>query len=153
MAPVCDVHSTKENGRRTKRALLLSSVAAGLLIVAVRYVLASPATDWGGTLTEDTVLHPADNPHIVDSTLVVAAGVTLTVEPGVELYFAPGASLVVYGRLLAEGTPPQKILFTRRDEGTYWGTIAVIESYADTSRRYGSQAHSSQNIGSEYTVT
>ena len=136
MAPVCDVHSTKENGRRTKRALLLSSVAAGLLIVAVRYVLASPATDWGGTLTEDTFLHPADNPHIVDSTLVVAAGVTLTVEPGVELYFAPGASLVVYGRLLAEGTPPQKILFTRRDEGTYWGTIAVIESYADNRITY-----------------
>jgi hypothetical protein len=110
---------------------LLPPIIAGLLVIGVRYVLASPTTNWGGTLTEDTILYPGDNPHIVDSTLVVAAGVTLTVEPGVELYFAPGASLVVYGRLLAEGRPAERILFTRRDEGTYWGTIAIIESYAD----------------------
>jgi hypothetical protein len=111
--------------------LSLPLVIAGLLIIAVHYVLASPATGWGGELTEDTILRPADNPHIVDSTLIVPAGITLTIEPGVELYFAPKASLIVYGRLWAEGTPANKILFTRRDEGTYWGTIAIIESYAD----------------------
>jgi hypothetical protein len=131
MSSFMGFRSARGNGWRAKCAFLLPSIVAGLLIVAVRYVLASPATNWGGTLTEDTTLHPEDNPHIVDSTLVVAAGVTLTIEPGVELYFAPRASLVVYGRLLAEGEPAQRILFTRRDEGTYWGTIAIIESYAD----------------------
>jgi hypothetical protein len=131
MSAVRDVYLTKDKGKRTRRALLLPFVAASLLTIAVRYALASPAADWGGTLTEDTILRPADNPHIVDSTLTVAAGVTLTIEPGVELYFAHKASLIVYGHLLAEGTPTQKILFTRRDEGTYWGTIAIIGSYAD----------------------
>jgi hypothetical protein len=131
MSTVHVVHLTKDKGKRTKCALLLPFVAASLLVIAVRYVLASPAAGWGGTLTEDTILHPADNPHIVDSTLTVAAGVALTIEPGVELYFAPGASLIVYGRLVAEGTPTQTIFFTRRDEGTYWGTIAIIKSYAD----------------------
>jgi hypothetical protein len=116
--------------------LSLPLVVAGLLIVAVHYVLASPVTSWGGELTEDTILRPADNPHIVDSTLIVPAGITLTIEPGVELYFAPGASLIVYGRLWAEGTLEHGILFTRRDEGTYWGTIAIIDSYADNRIAY-----------------
>jgi hypothetical protein len=89
------------------------------------------ATDWGGPLPGDTVLHPADNPHVVTSDLIVPAGVTLTVEPGVELYFAPATSLIVYGRLLAAGTPTQTILFTRRDDGTYWGAIALLYTTAD----------------------
>jgi hypothetical protein len=116
--------------------LLLPLAIAGMLTLAVHYVsashsAASPATDWGGPLPGDTTMHPADNPHVVNSDLIVPAGVTLTIEPGVELYFAPGTSLIVYGRLLAEGTPTQTILFTRRDEGTYWGAIAVLYSAAD----------------------
>ncbi len=93
---------------------------------------ASPlATEWGGPLAADTTMRPADNPHLILSDLVVPAGVTLTVEPGAELYFAPGVSLLVYGRLLAEGTPAQPILFTRRDPGTYWGAIALLYTQAD----------------------
>lgn len=152
-------HVGGEEMRRVKGrwlALLLSLVVAGLLTLVIHYASASyttgwdsglsgstlaefpnprvpesPATDWGGPLPGDTTLHPAGNPHIVTSDLIVPAGVTLTIEPGVELYFAPGTSLIVYGRLLAEGTPTQRILFTRRDEGTSWGAIAILYTAAD----------------------
>jgi hypothetical protein len=124
-------------------ALMFSLTLAGLLTLAVHHVLArqtpefpnsriptKSTTDWGGPLSSDTTLHPADNPHLVTGDLIVPTGVTLTVEPGVELYFAPDTSLIVYGRLLATGTPTQTILFTRRDTGTYWGAIAILNSPA-----------------------
>jgi hypothetical protein len=118
--------------------LLLPLIIAGLLTMAVSFLAlhaaATPASrtgDWGGTLPGDTTLQPADNPHVVNSNLIVPAGVTLTVAAGAELYFAPGVSLIVYGRLLAEGTPTQRILFTQRDGGTYWGAISIIDSAAD----------------------
>jgi hypothetical protein len=144
--------------RRRWLVLALAPIMAGLLACSVQYALAwqpatarqtqrdaggeglsengtqrsgAPTTDWGGRLPGDTTLDPAGNPHIVNTDLIVPAGVTLTIEPGVELYFAPGAALIVYGRLMAEGTATETILFTRRDAGTYWGAIAILYSGAD----------------------
>ena len=134
--------------KRRGLILVFPWVVAGLLLGTVRYVAAWPQAvggapapgsvgkAWGGALPDDVTLYPEDNPHRVDSDWVVPVGVTLTVEPGAELYFAPNASLIVYGRLLAEGTPTQTILFTRRDAGTYWGAITVLYSTADNRIAY-----------------
>jgi len=110
--------------RRRGLILALAPLMAGLLACSVHYALAwqpatlrqarrgtisegfsesearravSPASDWGGRLPGDTTLDPANNPHIVNTDLIVPAGVTLTIRAGVELYFAPGAALIVYG--------------------------------------------------------
>ncbi len=126
--------------KRRGLVLVWPWVIAGLLLGAVRYTLAGqrlsgeiPASGklLGGALPHDVTLYPAGNPHRVSGDWIVPVGVTLTVEPGTELYFAPNASLIVYGRLLAEGTPTQTILFTRRDAGSYWGAIALLYSSAD----------------------
>jgi hypothetical protein len=177
--------------RRRGLILALAPLMAGLLACSVHYALAwqpatlrqarrgtisegfseseahhaiSPATDWGGRLPGDTTLDPANNPHIVNTDLIVPAGVTLTIRAGVELYFAPGAALIVYGRLLAEGTATERILFTRRDGGTYWGAIAILYSSADnriahavieyTSRREGEfpRSHGVTAYGSRLTL-
>jgi len=113
-------------------------VLATLLILAVHYASAQYpisqyriSTTWGGPLPGNTTMHPADNPHIVNTDLIVPAEYTLTVEPGVELYFAPGASLIVYGRLLAEGAPTQTILFTWLHPDEPWGAIAFFDTHAD----------------------
>lgn len=58
----------------------------------------------GLIVTQDTVL-TAEKPFIVYDSLVVANGAILTIEPGATLHFHNGATLDVYGRLLAEGTP------------------------------------------------
>jgi hypothetical protein len=139
------------SGREAGKGLALAGAAmgAGLLLWALLYSLAlaafppvgeraaapvdlsAPGTEWGGPLTEDTVLRAVDNPHVVVQTLQVPVGITLTVEPGAELYFVAGTSLIVKGRLLAQGTPTQTILFTRRDAGSYWGAIAILDSRVD----------------------
>jgi hypothetical protein len=52
-------------------------------------------------------------PQTLPEEFVVPEGVTLTVEPGVQLRFGNGAeTLVVNGRLQASGTPTQPITFT-----------------------------------------
>lgn len=59
-------------------------------------------------VTEDMTLTPA-RPYVVTDSLVVAEGATLTVEPGTRLLFHDKASMIVYGRLDARGTPEKKI--------------------------------------------
>jgi len=59
-------------------------------------------------LEADTRL-TADRPYVVFDSLTVAPGATLSVEPGTQLLFHDGASLVVEGRLEAVGEPGRMI--------------------------------------------
>lgn len=111
--------------------ILLALGLASLLTWAVGLAFGQSGTTWGGELTRDTTFSPSGNPHIVVRELVVPAGITLTIEPGVEVRFAPGVALRVYGRLLAEGTPTATIRFTRHDPDTYWSRIVIVNSQAD----------------------
>ncbi len=56
----------------------------------------------GVTIHSDTLL-TAYMPYIVYDSLVVAPQATLTIEPGATIHFHNGASLQVYGKLIAEG--------------------------------------------------
>ncbi|MBR6757472.1 MAG: hypothetical protein IKM35_03235 [Bacteroidaceae bacterium] len=58
-----------------------------------------------GLVVNGDSLLTAEKPFIVYDSLVVAHDATLTIEPGATLYFHNGASLQVYGRLVAEGQP------------------------------------------------
>jgi len=104
----------------------------------------------GGHLTEDTTWSPENNPYLVTEILYVDAGVTLTILPGTEVKIS-GAPLTSYyefdqnfwlyngvsiakfiqvdGRLIAEGTEQDSIIFTRMqdDPDFCWGTIRITE--------------------------
>ena len=85
----------------------------------------------GGALTEDTTLLTSGYPYVITSDIVVPAGITLTIEPGVTLQFQADRALRVEGgRLLAEGSAAQPILFTRQGGG-YWGGILLYYTHAD----------------------
>ena len=64
-----------------------------------------------GTLGEDTVLEAASGPYLIDGTLSVPDGITLTVRPGTSVYFAQDSKLSVSGKLIAAGTPSSRIYF------------------------------------------
>ncbi|MCK4315542.1 MAG: CotH kinase family protein, partial [Anaerolineae bacterium] len=90
----------------------------------------------GGTLTEDTTLPTSGYPYAITDDIVVPAGLTLTIEPGVTLQFQADRSLRVEGgRLLAEGTGNQPIVFTRQGSG-YWGGILLYDTQADNQIRH-----------------
>jgi len=104
----------------------------------------------GGHLTEDTIWSPENNPYLVTEILYVDSGVTLTILPGTEVKIS-GASctswqefdqnfwlyngvsiakfIQVDGRLIAEGTEQDSIIFTRmqNDPDFCWGTIRITE--------------------------
>ena len=65
----------------------------------------------GGSITYDTTWTVAESPYWASVDVVVEVGVTLTIDPGVEILFC-GTGLVVKGDLYASGTPSENILFT-----------------------------------------
>lgn len=62
----------------------------------------------GETLTTDTRL-TAERPYLIYDSLVVAPGATLHIEPGARVHFHHKASLLVQGRLQAEGSIENQI--------------------------------------------
>jgi len=107
------------------------------------------AIEVGGHLTEDTTWSPENNPYLVTSGVYVDADVTLTILPGTivkfysdyyddlgdnQFYFHSGEEPVakfirVEGRITAEGTEQDSIIFTRMQDEQYyhWGTIYLPE--------------------------
>jgi hypothetical protein len=79
-----------------------------------------------GTIAANTLLTATNSPYTVTSTLTIASGATVTVQPGVTLQIASGANITVAngGRLIAEGTAASPILFTRSG-GANWGQIII----------------------------
>lgn len=63
----------------------------------------------GVTVKEDLTL-TSNRPYQIFDSLVVAEGATLTLPAGTRLYFHPDASLIVHGRLKAEGTQERPIV-------------------------------------------
>ncbi len=78
-------------------------------------------------ITTNTTWTKAGSPYQVTSQVNVAAGVTLTVEPGVQVIFAQNAALSVEGTLTAVGTAAEPILFTgSTQEAGWWGGIRIV---------------------------
>ncbi len=89
----------------------------------------SSVADVSGVLAGDTVWNAAAGPYHVTANLSVPVGVTLTIEPGTTVYVADGVVIDVTGRILAEGTPTQRIRFTRMPGSTgSWDGITLDEA-------------------------
>src|SRR5262245_58818680 len=75
------------------------------------------------TICSDTNWTAANSPYVIPSSLTVPGGVTLTIDPGVTVLFNQGTGLTINGRLLAEGTAANPIVFTRNNGATSWSQL------------------------------
>ena len=81
-----------------------------------------------GTIAGNVTWTAAGGPYQVTSTLTVANGAVLTIEPGVSVYLNSGANLVVAngGQLLAEGTERAPIHFSAAPGASgSWGGMII----------------------------
>src|SRR5579872_269323 len=67
----------------------------------------------------------AGSPYLVQDTITINSGDTLTIDPGVEIIFQPAYPLIVKGVLNAAGTPAKYIDFHAQDT-TYWSDTATV---------------------------
>jgi len=102
----------------------------------------------GGTLTEDTLVTANPYPYAITDNIILPEGVTLTIEPGVTLHFQAERYLRVNegGRLLAEGTAAQPIIFTRQGS-EYWGGILLDQTQEDNRITQAVIEYTSEVIG------
>ncbi|MEJ5310631.1 MAG: right-handed parallel beta-helix repeat-containing protein [Anaerolineae bacterium] len=119
---------------KTKFALIALSIGlalAALVLAGTRptnEVQAAPSAcvpgPHSGTISADETWCLADSPHLMSANVTVAAGFTLTIEPGVTVQ-AANTALIVQGHLQAAGDATQPITFTSQsDSGPYeWSGI------------------------------
>ena len=94
-------------------------------------------TSVSGELTEDVTWTAAAGPYLVSADIVVAVGVTLTIEPGTSVYFANDTRMTVRGHLLAEGNPGNLVVFAQEPGNTGgWEGVHFENTLSDNRMSY-----------------
>jgi len=103
---------------RAKPISLLAVILIGVFALSGSSLFSiANATYVEGTIAQDTTWSLTDSPYVVSKDTIISSGVTLTLEPGVEVRFGGYFSLIVEGRLLAFGEENNTITFTsNRDQ-------------------------------------
>ena len=123
-------------GNRVDRALAWNATSGATSVSEINV-----DTHWSASLS----------PINLSGSVRVAAGVRLTIDPGVVIRFAPGAGnrLLVEGRLEARGTESQPIWFTSQlDDQAGAATVPAAEPSREHAAEWGGLVFQSPDAGS-----
>ncbi len=100
---------------------------SALLAATLLFASAAHATDVSGTITTTTWTAESSPYHVTD-TVRVAAGDTLTIEPGVDVLFDADVPFIVEGALFALGTQGDSIRFlaSAENDSARWAGLHFV---------------------------
>ena len=119
-------------------------------------------TSVSGSIYTATTWSASQSPYLVTSSVIVFPNTTLTIEPGVEVYFSANTGLTMRGNLLSIGTATKPITLTANVatpvKGSWQGVaLATLQggkaTLAFTTIQYASSALSVECCGSGGPVT
>ena len=111
----------------TSKGTILVSFTAIMLAASAPFAVG--ATTVGGFISTDTHWTSPEGPYVVQESIAVIGGATLTIDPGVEVRFDPDLALVVdSGTLVARGTEASPIRFTaNQGSGNRWAYLQLSD--------------------------
>ena len=116
------------------KKILLTIILLAILGLGVTLIALPPPKQ---TLQEDTVWELENSPRILKRRIIVPQGVTLKIKPGVHLQFSRKAGIAVQGRLIAEGTPGNRIHLGGIPFSPFkWGGITFLGTHENNSIAY-----------------
>jgi len=116
----------KFSGRAVFVSILL---VLGALSIVLPVERTSAGTPVQGIVPSDTVWTASGSPYWVEGVVTVPEGVTLTVEPGVEVRFNGSFSITVNGTLISIGTNESRIIYTSNRSAPFfpdWESIDIV---------------------------
>ncbi|MBI5482583.1 MAG: right-handed parallel beta-helix repeat-containing protein [Deltaproteobacteria bacterium] len=108
-------------------ALRLRAPVVTCLVAAFLGSIAA-ACGGGGATGGDQTWTAAESPYRFEQDVTIAAGTTLTIEPGVTVELAEGVSIIIEGQLIARGIEASPIRFTGMETGSgpaRWGSLVL----------------------------
>ncbi len=122
-----------------KNSLFLLALAGTLM----SSVVSKAQTTVSGNLTANTVWTLSSSPYQIVGDVGVPSGITLTVEPGIQVQFNDACTIQVQGQLLAIGTETNKIVF---DAGSLSSGIMILFQKTNLSNSKISNVNFNGNI-------
>ena len=92
---------------------MISIISYNLAILAIlsQFYIATSQTTISGAISTNANWQASNSPYEITSDVVVSSGVTLTIDPGVEIHFQDCYELIMKGTLNAVGTSDNPIIW------------------------------------------
>jgi len=103
----------------------MRSIYALVVIILIHSIL--PATEIpAGSVSGTWTL--AGSPYNVNGNVTIENGTTLTVQPGVTVNVGAGFCVNVWGKLLSQGTPSSRIMWTAQNQTLGWAGLQLTNT-------------------------
>lgn len=97
------------------------SITLGIALFFLSFSITLSQTYISGSISASDTWVQSNNPYIIGNT-IIEAGVTITIEPGVELQFEQDKAIIINGSLYAIGNETDSISFTKNTSSN-WGRL------------------------------
>jgi parallel beta-helix repeat protein len=97
--------------------------------VTINAVFQKVATNFVPSLiSSDTVFNKDNSPYYATNDIVVDSNTTLTIESGVRILMPEEACIIVYGKLIIEGTREEPVTIIPNEYSQNWGALCFVNA-------------------------